>query len=580
MKENKMVDAINEVSEKYVEEAANYKPKKRSLNPAWMGIAAMAACLVLVLGIGMFRNKDNNKVPGVTEAVAEADSIVCIDINPSIELVVNKHDKVVSAVALNADAQIVLAGMNLKNVELDTALSAIMGSLLKNGYMDEVYNAINVCVENDDQERASQLGEKVTSEISNIFDEEDLIGGINAQICTKDDEVKKLADSYGISVGKLNLAQKVAENMGLSLDVAVTFSISELWDLLEADKVELITKEAALNIAIADAKAELSALTDISEKIQQSNGVFTYIVKFTVSELMAYEYKINAVDGTIISCEVKVIVKEEPTPAPTATPVPTATPTPTVAPTATPTPTPVPEIAKKDALLIAYANAGVSETDAKLTKFSYVSADKEYQIEFSVGSLDYTYVICSLDGRIVRKDVVDNSVINIGTSGRVITVNEALNLALAQAGVELNSLTKCDIKYDVKKDGKAEYKVHFHVDKDHYEYIVNALTGEITEKTKPAGPKAEDPKPTPVPPHEKEDSKVTISFEKDTDTPLTPMATATPTPEPTKKPGPAGPKAEDPKPGPAAKPAGPKEKAEAAKPVGPKESKVTISLEK
>ena len=594
MNKNKMAEAIDNVDEKYVMEAANYKAKKNSIRPAVMSIMAMAACLALILGFGAIRNKKADVTPA-----EEAAAIVCIDVNPSIELSVNKHDKVTSAVALNEDAQVVLNGMDLKNVDLDIALNAIMGALLKNGYLDEVYNAVNICVEENDTERATELGEKVSSEISSIFNENDLIGGVNTQLLAKDSETKKLADSYGISVGKLNLAQQVAENMNLALDVAVTFSISELWDLMEAESVTLITKDEALQIALKDANVSLSDLTMVGQKVQESAGIYTYIVKFTVGDTMQYEYKINAVSGTVITCEFKLIAKEEEpvataTPTPTATPVPTATPAPTatpevtpeVTPTATPVPTatpiptatpvptatpiptatPAPEITKIQAMNIAYQDAGVTTNDAKLTKLTYLSVDREYHIEFSVGLHDYVYVINSVNGNIISKMMLDNTVTETPEETPVekITADKALNLALEAAGVKMADLTTCDIKYHNHKDG-AEFKVHFHVDKDHYEYIVDAVTGEVTEKAKP---KAKEEKP--AGPKEKEESKVTITLEdEDKDVTLV-------TPEPAKKEEPLKPheKAE------AEKPAGPKEKAE--KPLGPKEkeAQVTISMEK
>ena len=94
-----------------------------------------------------------------------------------------------------------------------------------------------------------------------------------------------------------------------------------------------------------------------------------------------------------------------------------------------------------------------------------------------------------------------------GNSGQdaVLTEDAALELALTKAGVSFAQLTKCEVKYNAKKDGK-EYKIHFHVDKDHYEYVVDAVTGEITEKATP-GPATPE---KPVPPHEKEETgKVT-----------------------------------------------------------------------
>ncbi|MBR2407524.1 MAG: PepSY domain-containing protein [Lachnospiraceae bacterium] len=613
MKENKLVEAIGNLDEKYINEAEQYRRKARKRPVGFISVTAMAACFLLVCGINLAK-------PG-----KKVDSVVCIDVNPSIELTVSKKDKVLEAVALNEDAKVVLADMNLKDVDLSIALNAIMGSLYKNGYLDDVYNAVNVCVENDDTDRASRLGEWISSEISSILDQQDIIGEVNAQYCSNDKETKQKAADYEISVGKLILAQKVASNMNISLEAASQLSIEELWDLLDAECVALLTKEEVLEIAAKDAGVELSALSDVSQKVQETAGIFTYIVKFHVGGNKEYEYKINAVDGTIITCEFKYTLKEEkPTPttsptkapSPTAAPEPTqaATPEPTVAPTeapsseergdgptqsettVTPEPTPEPtqaatpeptqavspeatpeptkavtpeatteptqavtpeatpeptkavtpeatpeptqavtpevtptkapeptkapkptkeplpqpekpkkEYTKKEALALVYQEAGVEEKDAKLTKLEHKPKEKQYHIEFSVGLCDYVYDISSVDGSVMNKEVIDHTASG-GTGAAVLTEDQALELALAKAGVTFGELTKCDVKYKAKKDGK-EFTIHFHVNKDHYEYIVDAVTGEITEKASP-GPATPE---KPVPPHEKakEDQKVT-----------------------------------------------------------------------
>ncbi len=604
MKENKIVEAVGKVDDKYLNESINFKAKKRNVSAGVMGFAAMAASLLLIFGMGMFRSD------------VKANSVVSIDINPSIEITVNKHDKVVATNALNEDAQIVLQGMDLKNVDLDIALNAIIGSLLKNGYLDEVYNVVNVCVENDDEERAGELGEKVSGEISSLFDEKDLIGGVNTQLCTSNDEMKKLADSYGISVGKLNLAQQVSENMGISLDIAVGLSIPELWDLLDAESAELISKNEALQIAIDDAKIVESDITLVNVKIQESGGVFIYAINITVGENHMYEYKVDAVSGTILACEYSYITegetgddevvdgdvaedeateeskdetaedetteeskdetaedeateesKDETVEDETDSSVEEDASTESTEETEPVPSEPVKQITKKEALEIAYADAGIDENDVKLEELKHKPKEKEYHIEFSVGLCDYTYIIDAVDGSIIRTEVIDKTGASDITA-TILPVDEALELALNKLGIKLTDLEKCDIKFTNKKEG-AEYKIHFHIGKAHYEYIVNAVTGEITEKTHPAPvpPHEKEEAVKPVPPHEKEEAaKPVPPHEK----------------EKAEKPVPPHEKEE------AAKPVPPHEKEEATKPappkphekpLGPEDSKVTITFE-
>ena len=55
-----------------------------------------------------------------------------IDVNPSIELEVNRQEKVLRATPLNDDAQTILDGMKLEGVNLKTAVNAVIGSMVQN----------------------------------------------------------------------------------------------------------------------------------------------------------------------------------------------------------------------------------------------------------------------------------------------------------------------------------------------------------------------------------------------------------------------------------------------------------------
>lgn len=538
MKE-KIAEAMGKVSDKYINEAVRYNPKKRFLYAGFSGLAALAACALLIFGIsGLNKNKPNTPVAPATPV----DSVVCIDINPSIELNVSKSNKIISAVALNEDASVALKDMNLEDVELKTALNAIIGSLLKNGYLDEAYNAVNVCVENDDEDRANELGDEVAGEISSIFNQQDLIGDVLTETTDVDPEVKALADVYGISVGKLLLAQKVAANMSMELEVVVRFTIVELWDLMDAEPTKLILRDEALLIAVEDAGADINEITMLCNKIQVSDGVFIYLIKFVANGNEKYTYQIDATNGDIIKQEYEYGVEveipdidididtdtdtEEPTEDETEDTTEDTTEDATEGTTEdeyTPV-VPTKPITKKEALAYAYADAGVDENEVKLDEIKHYPKENQYVIKFTVGMFDYEYLICGSDGSVLDKEIIDKTKEETDEDVEPLTVEEALELALSKAGVTLADVTKYDIKYTTTNTSSS-YKIHFHVDKEHFEYNVDAMTGEITEKEhptpvgpgakpgpaeKPAGPaakpeppKPEPPKPEAPKPHEK-----------------------------------------------------------------------------
>ena len=76
------------------------------------------------------------------------DSIITLDVNPSLEIKTNKRDTVLEVRAVNADATMVLDGMALEGVNLQTALNSIIGSMVRLEYLGNGENKIFITVQN------------------------------------------------------------------------------------------------------------------------------------------------------------------------------------------------------------------------------------------------------------------------------------------------------------------------------------------------------------------------------------------------------------------------------------------------
>ena len=176
--------------------------------------AGLAACLcVAVLGGGVAAYQ-NRRV----------ESVVGIDVNPSIELSVNRNDKVLKAEALNGDAEEVLDDMNLKNVDLDIAVNALIGSMVRHGYLDDLDNAILVTVAGDDRQKASVLRQDVVVDIEASLEEHKVQAVVYDQQAPVTGEVRELADEYGISYGKAYFLQELIDENNLSEEDMKTFA--------------------------------------------------------------------------------------------------------------------------------------------------------------------------------------------------------------------------------------------------------------------------------------------------------------------------------------------------------------------
>ena len=171
--------------------------------------ALAAACLCMVAVAGGTYTYRNGKV----------DSVIGIDVNPSVELSVNRKNRVLEAAPLNEDAKAIMEDMNLKGVDLNVAVNAVIGSMVTHGYLDDLDNAILVTVSNDSVSKASALRSSVVNDIQSSLEENQVKAVVYDQQVIEEDHVKALADDYGISYGKAYfLKELIDQNPTLTME--------------------------------------------------------------------------------------------------------------------------------------------------------------------------------------------------------------------------------------------------------------------------------------------------------------------------------------------------------------------------
>lgn len=189
--------------------------------------AVLAACVVLVLGIGIFQAR-------------KITTTVDLDVNPSIELAANKRDKVVKVQALNQDAVEILDGMDLKNVDLNVAVNALIGSMVKNGYLSPEKNAILITVDSQEPDKSKNLEQSLVGDIRDALKNSKISGKIYTQQVSGSQELGELAEKYGISRGKAAFLQKLIEKDGsLKMEQLVSMSIEELSQLIRKRNIDI-----------------------------------------------------------------------------------------------------------------------------------------------------------------------------------------------------------------------------------------------------------------------------------------------------------------------------------------------------
>ena len=353
---------------------ANHTIKKK-----WATLVAACLAVILLGGGGVLYQQAN-----------AAASVVSLDVNPSIELRVSRSEKVLACAPLNEDAKAILAdmggGADLKGAKLDVAVNAIVGSLVRNGYLSSISSAIMISVEDKNTARAEKLQRELTDAVDGVLQTSDAKASVLTQTLTQDAAREQQARENSISTGKAALVNRIlALNPALQFDALARLSVEELKDLAEAGAPAMpIGKDKALSIAAAAFSRDLAEeirYSEVDAELDESPA--QYEVEITGQKGEEIEYKIDAYTGTIL--ESKRETEEK---------------------TSAAQPTASGDIGHAKAKSIALNHAGVSESKAYDMEIELDEEDGMlvYEVEFKSGGMEYSYEINAATGAIVKQE--------------------------------------------------------------------------------------------------------------------------------------------------------------------------------
>lgn len=114
--------------------------------------AAAAASLAFVLFSGT-----------ATYAYYTPTSSVVVDINPSIELKLNRWNRIIKALPLNSDGEKVLSSLNIKHKSVNDGLDSIVEEAKKDNFINDNYiqsgRIIKISIESNDDDKKLNLSE-------------------------------------------------------------------------------------------------------------------------------------------------------------------------------------------------------------------------------------------------------------------------------------------------------------------------------------------------------------------------------------------------------------------------------------
>ena len=293
MKKERLLNAIGQIDDRLISGAdPQVHMHRKKIRRQW--IAALAACLVLVIGIGTI----TPIVLGNQEA-----GKVTMEINPGVEYTITRNGNVKSVRFLNDDAKEVLGEASLKGESLKNAISITLATYKIGGYMDR-NDTVLISFDRQLSENG-KLKEAVAEDVRSVLEKETSVHTLVYVSESDNSDDAALAKKYSISQGKAKLVSDAAKNSNLSTEALVKLPLDELVGLQkEVDSVVIDTKYIGMLKAKAIALDDAGCATRVTftEAMLIDEGIkYPYYHLVFRDNYTQWTYSINAINGDIFA---------------------------------------------------------------------------------------------------------------------------------------------------------------------------------------------------------------------------------------------------------------------------------------
>ena len=171
------------------------RPLRRYMR--WTALAAACFAIVFISWFQLFHMTD---------------ATIYLDVNPSVSVDVNRMGRVLDAAADNEDGRILLDQMNLRNADIDAAMSELLTSMVRHGYLSRAQNTLLLSVSGRNEKRTEALRQRISSDAEQALSTLLGQGIILEQNVDPDDTVDEISEHYGITPGKAALILKLLKD--------------------------------------------------------------------------------------------------------------------------------------------------------------------------------------------------------------------------------------------------------------------------------------------------------------------------------------------------------------------------------
>jgi len=168
------------------------------------------------------------------------ESIIALDANQSVEIVINKHKQILAVKAFDQNVQALLDEEHLNQTNLEDSVGVIITTMIKNGYLDESKSVVMVSVENQSTAKADDLAVSLNQVIKDSATAEDINATVVRQTVVTDSQTLTEAEQYSVSSGKLNVMKElVTADSSLTMDALAAMSLTDLLEVSKEKSVDL-----------------------------------------------------------------------------------------------------------------------------------------------------------------------------------------------------------------------------------------------------------------------------------------------------------------------------------------------------
>ena len=273
------------------EEERTFMKNKKIIGPVLCCVGALAVVGVVGIatkGFGLFKEK-------------EAKSMVTIDTNPSIELVVDEKDKVVSVRGANDDGKLVLYGEKVVGKDVEKAVEIIIQAEIDTGYI--VANAqiganqFSLTVSSDTTVESSELINSIQNKVKEVCESNNIAIALEESKALARSELEKLA---------LELDPTLTEERVKEMETSQLLTVVKLYQL---ETVELYnSKLEELYTDVKEFKFDYMSQESTLEAMKTIDGAIANLA------ITAYESAVNLLKSAQESVETaryNLLVKED-----------------------------------------------------------------------------------------------------------------------------------------------------------------------------------------------------------------------------------------------------------------------------